>query len=132
MLGDMLSQAEMMALLSMMVLERWVGVNGGSRGSRCSSLAGRRTQGGEGQEDGMALGRSDGNLQGARCWPPFLKSPGPALQKKDSKVASSVTAVPNVPPTNHPHRGTNSATRGAKHTARGPGDAEGVHPVTQK
>ena len=66
-LGDMLSQAEMMALLSMMVLERWVGVNGGSRGSRCSSLAGRRTQGGEGQGDGMALGRNDGSLQGARC-----------------------------------------------------------------
>ena len=80
----------------------------------------------------MALGRSAGNLQGERCWPPFLKSPGPALQKKDNKVASSVTAVPNVPPNNHPHRGTNSATGGAKHTARGPGDAEGVHPVTQQ
>ena len=70
-LGDMLSQAEMMALLNIMVLERWVGVNGGSRGSKCSSLAGRRTQGREGQ-DGMALGRNDGNLQGARCRPPLL------------------------------------------------------------
>ena len=66
-LGNMLSQAEMMALLHMMVLERWIGVDGDSRGSRCSSLAGRRTRGGEGQEDGMALGRNDGNLLGARC-----------------------------------------------------------------
>ena len=74
-----------MALLSMMVLERWVGVNGGSRGSRCSSLAGRRTQGGEGQGDGMALGRNDGNLQGARCWPPLLIT-RPCAAKEEARL----------------------------------------------
>ena len=36
------------------------------------------------------------------------------------------------PQMNHPHRGTNKATTGAKHTARGPGDTERVHQVTQQ
>ena len=45
---------------------------------------------------------------------------------------SEIIWLGNQLPTNHPHRGTNSATGGAKHTARGPGDAEGVHPVTQQ
>ena len=36
------------------------------------------------------------------------------------------------PQMNHPHRGTNRATAGAKHTARGPGDTERVHQVTQQ
>ena len=80
--------------------------------------------GGEGQ---------DGGPLKARCWPPAQsQSNSPALQKKGSKVSTKATTTPNATTTNHPHRGTNSATRGAKHTARGPGDAEGVHPVTQQ
>ena len=63
---------------------------------------------------------------------PHSRSNNLALQKKGSKVATTATTAPDEPPTNHPHRGTNRATAGAKHTARGPGDTERVHQVTQQ
>ena len=79
--------------------------------------------GGEGQ---------DGGPLKARCWPPAQsQSNSPALQKKGSKVSTKATTTPNATTTNHPHRGTNKATKGAKPAARGPSNTDSAHPATQ-
>ena len=79
--------------------------------------------GGEGQ---------DGGPLKARCWPPAQsQSNSPTLQKKGSKGSTKATTTPNATTTNHPHRGTNKATKGAKPAARGPSNTDNAPPAIQ-